>query len=163
MLDAVRNAFRLPDLRRRLLVTLGILVVYRFIAHVPVPGVNRVALQQVFESNALLGHAEHAFGRRPAELLGHGDGGVSVHHGLHHHPVAPADHPAVGCVDEGRGRGPQEAQPVHRLSDPPVGGVAGLRAVDAPGAAYHGGRLRGSWRSSVSARRRWRRSRSLRR
>jgi preprotein translocase subunit SecY len=55
MLDAVRNAFRLPDLRRRLLVTLGILVVYRFIAHVPVPGVNRVALQQVFESNALLG------------------------------------------------------------------------------------------------------------
>jgi len=55
MLDAVRNAFRLPDLRRRLLVTLGILVIYRFIAHVPVPGVNRVALQQVFESNALLG------------------------------------------------------------------------------------------------------------
>ncbi len=55
MLDAVRNAFRLPDLRRRLLVTLGILVVYRFIAHVPVPGVNRVAWQQVFESNALLG------------------------------------------------------------------------------------------------------------
>jgi preprotein translocase subunit SecY len=46
MLDAVRNAFRLPDLRRRLLVTLGILVIYRFIAHVPVPGVNRVALRR---------------------------------------------------------------------------------------------------------------------
>ena len=29
MLDAVRNAFRLPDLRRRLLITLGILVIYR--------------------------------------------------------------------------------------------------------------------------------------
>lgn len=55
MLDAVRNAFRLPDLRRRLLVTLGVLVVYRFISHVPVPGVDRLALAQVFESNALLG------------------------------------------------------------------------------------------------------------
>ena len=29
MLEAVRNAFRLPDLRRRLLFTLGILVIYR--------------------------------------------------------------------------------------------------------------------------------------
>jgi preprotein translocase subunit SecY len=55
MLDAVRNAFRLPDLRRRLLLTLGILVIYRFVSHVPVPGVDRVALAQVFESNALLG------------------------------------------------------------------------------------------------------------
>jgi len=55
MLDAVRNAFRLPDLRRKLLITIGILVLYRFISHVPVPGVDRVALAQVFESNALLG------------------------------------------------------------------------------------------------------------
>ena len=40
MLEAVRNAFRLPDLRRKLLITLGILVIYRFLAHIPVPGVN---------------------------------------------------------------------------------------------------------------------------
>ncbi len=55
MLDAVRNAFRLPDLRRKLLVTLGILVIYRFTAHVPVPGVNAEALAQIFQSNQLLG------------------------------------------------------------------------------------------------------------
>lgn len=55
MLDAVRNAFRLPDLRRKLLITLGILVIYRFISHVPVPGVDRFALAQVFQANALLG------------------------------------------------------------------------------------------------------------
>ncbi|MDQ1300973.1 MAG: preprotein translocase subunit SecY [Chloroflexota bacterium] len=55
MLDAVRNAFRLPDLRRKLLITLGVLVLYRFVSHVPVPGVDRLALAQVFESNALLG------------------------------------------------------------------------------------------------------------
>jgi preprotein translocase subunit SecY len=55
MIDAVRNAFRLPDLRRKLLLTLGILVIYRFASHIPVPGVNRIALAQIFESNQLLG------------------------------------------------------------------------------------------------------------
>jgi preprotein translocase subunit SecY len=55
MLDAVRNAFRLPDLRRRLLFTLGILVIYRFAAHIPVPGVNLTALSDLFQSNQLLG------------------------------------------------------------------------------------------------------------
>jgi preprotein translocase subunit SecY len=55
MIEAVRNAFRLPDLRRKLLVTLGILVIYRFLAHVPVSGVDRTALAQIFASNQLLG------------------------------------------------------------------------------------------------------------
>ena len=55
MIDAVRNAFRLPDLRRKLLITLGILVIYRLAAHIPVPGVDRAALAQIFESNQLLG------------------------------------------------------------------------------------------------------------
>ena len=55
MLDAVRNAFRLPDLRRKLLITLGILVIYRLASHIPVPGVDRAALATIFESNQLLG------------------------------------------------------------------------------------------------------------
>jgi len=49
------DAFRLPDLRRRILFTLGMLVVFRFIAHVPLPGVNPDALQELFERNAMLG------------------------------------------------------------------------------------------------------------
>jgi len=49
------DAFSLPDLRRRILFTIGILVVFRFIAHVPLPGVNAEALQQLFERNAMLG------------------------------------------------------------------------------------------------------------
>jgi preprotein translocase subunit SecY len=55
MLEAVRNAFRLPDLRRKLLITLGILVIYRFLSHIPVPGVDREALSTIFSSNQLLG------------------------------------------------------------------------------------------------------------
>jgi len=49
------DAFSLPDLRRRLLITCGILIVFRFIAHVPLPGVDFEALHDLFEQNALLG------------------------------------------------------------------------------------------------------------
>ncbi len=44
MIEAVRNAWNLPDLRKRILITVLILVIYRLAAHVPVPGVDREAL-----------------------------------------------------------------------------------------------------------------------
>jgi len=55
LLQAMLDAFSLPDLRQRILITLGILVAFRFIAHVPLPGVNVTALKNLFQSNALLG------------------------------------------------------------------------------------------------------------
>jgi len=36
-----------PDIRNRLLITLGILVIYRLAAHMPVPGVDRAQIQQI--------------------------------------------------------------------------------------------------------------------
>ena len=55
MLTAARNAMRLPDLRNKILITLGILALYRAAAAVPVPTVNLSAMQTLFENNALLG------------------------------------------------------------------------------------------------------------
>jgi preprotein translocase subunit SecY len=55
MIQAVRNAFALPDLRKKILYTFLILAIYRLAAHVPVPGVNTAGLRQLFESNQLLG------------------------------------------------------------------------------------------------------------
>ncbi|MFC1917480.1 preprotein translocase subunit SecY [Chloroflexota bacterium] len=55
LLQAMLDAFSLPDLRRRILITLGVLVIFRFVAHVPLPGVNLGALDALFERNALLG------------------------------------------------------------------------------------------------------------
>ena len=55
LIQAMIDAFRLPDLRRRILFTIGILVAFRFVAHVPVPGVDAAALGQLFERNALMG------------------------------------------------------------------------------------------------------------
>ena len=55
LLQAMIDAFSLPDLRRRILITLGILVAFRFIAHVPLPGVDLDALAALFDRNQLLG------------------------------------------------------------------------------------------------------------
>jgi preprotein translocase subunit SecY len=49
------DAFSLPDLRGKLLFTLFILVIFRFVAQVPTPGVDQEALDKVFENNQLFG------------------------------------------------------------------------------------------------------------
>jgi len=55
LVQAMMDMLTLPDLRRKILFTLGILVVFRFIAHVPLPGVDIKALQEFFEGNLLFG------------------------------------------------------------------------------------------------------------
>lgn len=51
-IEALRNAWRLPDLRNKLLITGLILVIYQFAAHVPVIGVDRAALSTLLNSQA---------------------------------------------------------------------------------------------------------------
>ena len=55
MLSAFVRAFRTPDLRRKLLFTLGILLIFRALTNVPIPNVNTAALANLFEDNPLLG------------------------------------------------------------------------------------------------------------
>jgi preprotein translocase subunit SecY len=50
-LEHLLNAWRLPDLRRKLLFTLGVLIIFRFIAHVPIPGVDVAGLKQLLSGN----------------------------------------------------------------------------------------------------------------
>ncbi|OLD52851.1 MAG: preprotein translocase subunit SecY [Chloroflexi bacterium 13_1_40CM_2_70_6] len=54
MFTALIDAFRTPDLRNKILFTLGMLVVFRFLAHVPLPGVNQDQLQALMQNNQLL-------------------------------------------------------------------------------------------------------------
>ena len=56
MIQALKNAWRLPDVRNKLLFTVFILIVYQFAAHVPVVGVDRNVLRQVFESGSSAGN-----------------------------------------------------------------------------------------------------------
>ncbi len=55
MFESLLNAFRAPDIRRRVLFVLGVLIVFRFLAHVPVPGVDKTALASFFNNNPLFG------------------------------------------------------------------------------------------------------------
>jgi preprotein translocase subunit SecY len=55
VIESLLNAFRAPDLRRRLLFVAGILIIFRFLSHVPVPGADPKALANFFNNNALLG------------------------------------------------------------------------------------------------------------
>jgi preprotein translocase subunit SecY len=52
MLEKFLNIFRIPDLRKRVLFTLGILAVYRLGAFIPTPGVNTHQLEVLFNSQS---------------------------------------------------------------------------------------------------------------
>jgi preprotein translocase subunit SecY len=54
LIERVVTAFRAPDIRRKLLFTLGILLVFRALTNVPIPNVNTTALQNLFTDNPLL-------------------------------------------------------------------------------------------------------------
>jgi len=56
MIQALKNAWRLPDVRNKLLFTGFILIVYQFAAHVPVVGVDAVALRSVTEGSSSAGN-----------------------------------------------------------------------------------------------------------
>src|SRR6201993_1553445 len=51
MFEKLANIFRVPDLRKRVLFTLAMLAVYRLGSHIPTPGINADALQQLFEQS----------------------------------------------------------------------------------------------------------------
>ncbi len=55
MFESLLNALRAPDIRRRILFVAGIIIIFRLLAHVPIPGVDRQALQSLASNNALFG------------------------------------------------------------------------------------------------------------
>ncbi|MRS12667.1 MAG: preprotein translocase subunit SecY [Actinobacteria bacterium] len=78
MIEAIKNAFRIPDLRKKILFTLAIIALYRVGAHIPVPGVNpadvkdlvtgagsALGLLNLFAGGALQNFAVFALGIMP--------------------------------------------------------------------------------------------------
>jgi preprotein translocase subunit SecY len=61
-LSSLKQVYRSPDLRRRVLVVLGLIVIFRFLSHVPVPVPDNAALatflRSIFNSNKILGFAD---------------------------------------------------------------------------------------------------------
>ena len=55
MLDTIRNLFKIPDLKKRLYFTLGMIIVVRLGSHLPLPGVEKEALANLFAQGGILG------------------------------------------------------------------------------------------------------------
>ncbi|MFH1597486.1 MAG: preprotein translocase subunit SecY [Patescibacteria group bacterium] len=55
LMQKVSQVWRVKDIRKRILFVLGLLIVFRIAAHIPVPGVDVEALKQFFDSNQVLG------------------------------------------------------------------------------------------------------------
>jgi preprotein translocase subunit SecY len=49
---AWRFLWTAPDIRRKLLITMGILILYRFVAHIPVPGVDRGLIDSLLSAGS---------------------------------------------------------------------------------------------------------------
>ena len=54
-LKKIIQIWKLKDLRNSILYVMGLLIVFRLAAHIPVPGVDTAALEQFFNTNQLLG------------------------------------------------------------------------------------------------------------
>lgn len=55
MFDKIIQIFKIKDLRRKILAILGLLVIFRIAAHIPIPGVNLDNLKEFFASNQVFG------------------------------------------------------------------------------------------------------------
>ncbi|KKU80814.1 preprotein translocase subunit SecY [Candidatus Gottesmanbacteria bacterium RIFCSPHIGHO2_01_FULL_46_14] len=55
LLSPLINSWRTPELRRKILITAALFVVFRIFAHIPIPGVDRTKLASLFSQNQFLG------------------------------------------------------------------------------------------------------------
>jgi len=55
MFEKITQIFKIKDLRRKIYYVVGLLIVFRILAHIPIPGVDLQALRRFFQSNELLG------------------------------------------------------------------------------------------------------------
>lgn len=54
-LTLLKNAWKTPELRRKIVITAVILIMFRLFAHIPIPGVDRTQLAKLFSQNQFLG------------------------------------------------------------------------------------------------------------
>ena len=55
MLSTLRNAWKVPDLRKKILWTVFLVVIFRMGSHIPVPGIDTIQLNKMMNSEGLLG------------------------------------------------------------------------------------------------------------
>ena len=130
MLSNLKNVFKIPDLRNKILFTVAMIVVYRLGIAIRVPGIDNLAVDQIksaANTQGALGLPEPVLRRRLRELLDLRPRDHAVHHGEHHHADPRRGDPqAGGAPAAGRRRSAQD-HPVHPLRHDRAGHAAGDR------------------------------------
>ncbi|MBQ3761296.1 MAG: preprotein translocase subunit SecY [Clostridia bacterium] len=62
MLQTLKNAWKIPDLRKKILYTLGMLLLYRLLCFVPTPGINTASLATAIQNSSMLSYIESMTG-----------------------------------------------------------------------------------------------------
>lgn len=55
LISPILNSWKVPELRRKILITAGLFVIFRLFAHIPIPGVDTTKLASLFAQNQFLG------------------------------------------------------------------------------------------------------------
>ena len=99
MLSAFGRVFKTADLRRKLLFTLAMIVLYRVGTFIPAPGVSYGNVQQCLNANVTSGGVYdivNLFQRwRTAAAFDLCPRRDAVHYRVHYHPAAARGHPAI--------------------------------------------------------------------
>ena len=119
MLSRLRNMFRVPDLRNKILFTILIVAVYRFGTHIPVPYVDFARSRSCRTSpnnGGVVGFLDLFSGGAITNVVGLLPRDHAVHHGVDHHAAARGRHPEARAVAE---RGPGRAEEDHPVDPLP--------------------------------------------
>ena len=86
MLTAILNAFRVPELRKKIFFTLGIIVLYRIGSYIPLPGIPFEGLVSQFEAaNTGMANTMALLNLFSGGALSYVSLYYAVYHRLHHH------------------------------------------------------------------------------
>ena len=93
MWESLLKLFRVPDLKRRVLFTLSMLVVFRIGAHIPVPGIDPRALAGVFSQGGILGFLDMFAGGALSNFSILALGYCSLYQCFYYHPAPDCGYP----------------------------------------------------------------------
>ena len=119
MLSWIANAWRVPELRRRLLFTAFILALYRLGSFIPAPGVDSAQIKTYFGESGRHGArpAQPVLGERALALLDLRARDHAVYHGVDHSPARGGGRSHPRPAPEGRRGRLRQDQPVHAVPD----------------------------------------------
>ena len=109
MIETIRKAWKVPELRKKLLYVAFILVIFRLGNNIPVPFINTTALQAYFNaaSTSILGLMNVMSGGSFWHRHHAGAVHSALYQRIHHHSAADGCHPSPGAVAAGRRREPE--------------------------------------------------------